>query len=88
MTVRSGRRRRDWDGWPYRPLCARWFSAPPPFAKDESRAATGLSQAHGVLWLGTLGHPLIESKTPFHGRFEVPALFLPNRANNAISGPP
>ena len=52
------------------------------------RAATGLSQAHGVLWLGTLGHPLIESKTPFHGRFEVPALFLPNRANNAISGPP
>jgi hypothetical protein len=46
MTVRSGRCRRDWDGWPYRPLSV-WsliFCAS-TFAKAESRAAKALSQA-------------------------------------------
>jgi hypothetical protein len=31
------------------------------------------------------GTPLIEPKTPFYSRFQVLAVVLPNRVNNAIS---
>ena len=74
MTVRSGRRRRDLDGWPYRPLCARWFSA-----LHLGHGRKGRPQGCPKpprLWLGTLGHPLIEPKTPFYTRFDVLALVL------------
>ena len=76
-----------WDGWPYRPLCARWFSAL-HLGHGRRKGGHRVVPSHGVLWLGTLGHALIEPKTPFYSRFDLLALVLPNRTNNAISGRP
>ena len=51
MTVRSGKCRRDWDGWPYEPLCARWFSAPPPSPRTRAGPA-GCSAPVRCPWRG------------------------------------
>ena len=84
MTVRSGRCRRDWDGWPY-PASVRslifWAST---FAKDESREAEGCPKPRCPT-ARDFGTRLIEPKTAFYRRFEVLAL-VPNPRNHAISG--
>ena len=71
MTVRSGRRRRDWDGWPYQPLCARWFSAPRPSQTTSAGGAQGLYPNPRCPMARDIGTCLIEPKTPFYRRFEV-----------------
>ena len=87
MTVRSDRCRRDWDGWPFRPLCGRWFSAPPPLPRTKEGWPQGCPKPRcPMAW--DIGTRLIEPKTPFYARFDLLALILPNPANNAVSGRP